>query len=805
MSQWKTGQKDLFIVLLESIESCFQSTISEFADDPSEKNADRVKKCVELIKHMVNCDRPRGVAFNRSSETENITTEASKTSRLQGEMIDLVGILVSKADRLEPEFALLQLEIIIILAKNATKDFKNAIYDFLYNEIIQGAKTEDILVRNHELVSSWLLPKYNLSRKIAEKTAKETIVEVAAEKGEEAAAEEPETHQFRFSKPKTSIFDGVSSILLDLSRGSASSCASILEEMAAEPESLEPLLRVLFDEISKATGDQKSQSIAESFTMKLFQRPRGGVWQKCCGTILKYSHENLKDKLNSELEHALSEVSKLEELVMLTEIRLYDPRADNVAVLPQIGSNLARVISITWDFEEAGLSNLINTAHSKLPETFEVVIKCFVYELLKFFHTDVSTISYACCMRVFEQLKFLSHQTLDENDDEELFTVDENVLGFLRAVFDDLTIAFNMKNNISTKIAPLSKISGCLYQCPDENFDLCAKDLLLLLLIEKGLAILSLQPTQLTIEISSLVRDYLKPFNNFSVQSLDAFKAIRLSNESSVEILSYFIYEINSSRSTAESEVSKFIKNTGGECFGSTEDELDIRVSEVLTAENLEQDSVQESIAVIGRLSDDPSRIIGVLAQVVENGIENWKIKQQRNLAMLLNAAVKFARSNLTNEQWDFVFCNITSWLENISSMEDSFGIDALCLLNEVLGVLATLTEFFNSPGALADPSLPADMLDTWKEFFVPQISGSILTIFFKLVSNKNDFPEVLLYSIIKSLSDSISKIGLDELQNFEPTLKLSVDHSDVLPDEINSLINHSFKLHVHLISRAYD
>ncbi|CAG5108461.1 Oidioi.mRNA.OKI2018_I69.chr1.g3807.t1.cds [Oikopleura dioica] len=136
-------QKDLFNALLESVESCFQSTISEFAENPSEKNAAR-----------------------KSRNKKNQTPEDSKTSRLQREMIDLVGILVSKSDRLEPEFALLQLEIIIILAKNATKDFKNAIYNFLYNEIAeeceescQGLKTEDILVRNHELVSLWLLLK----------------------------------------------------------------------------------------------------------------------------------------------------------------------------------------------------------------------------------------------------------------------------------------------------------------------------------------------------------------------------------------------------------------------------------------------------------------------------------------------------------------------------------------------------------------------------------------------------------------------------------------------------------------------
>ena len=120
--------------------------------------------------------------------------------------------------------------------------------------------------------------------------------------------------------------------------------------------------------------------------------------------------------------------------------------------------------------------------------------------------------------------------------------------------------------------------------------------------------------------------------------------------------------------------------------------------------------------------------------------------------------------------------------------------LDAFCLLHETLSVLDTLTEFFNSPGALADPSLPADMLDTWNEFFNPQISGSILSIFFNLVAGKDSFPELLIYSVMQSISKSISKIGLDELQQFRTTLKLSVEYSDVLPDEINSLVNHSFK-----------
>ena len=128
--------------------------------------------------------------------------------------------------------------------------------------------------------------------------------------------------------------------------------------------------------------------------MKLLKRQRNSVWHSCCGTILKSCHTSLKDKINTELENMISEVSRLDELVILTEIRLYDPRAENVAVLPQIGSNLARVISLTWDFEDCALSTLINTAYSKLPDTFEVVIRCFVYELLKFFHTDISTMSY---------------------------------------------------------------------------------------------------------------------------------------------------------------------------------------------------------------------------------------------------------------------------------------------------------------------------------------------------------------------------------------------------------------------------
>jgi len=788
MLQWRNSHQDYFNELMEAVQNCFESTIIDFGRKVSEENSARVKKCVELVKHMVNCDRPRGVVFDK---TDNERPESS-AGKLKDEMVILMGILVSKSDRLEPEFALLQLEIIIILTKNSTKHFKKAIFDYLYREILQGTNMNDTLIRNHELVSAWLLPKYNISRKIAEESVEDTVVEVATEKGEEESAKEPETHQFRFSKPKTSIFDGVSSILVDLSRGSPSSCASILEKMAAEPESLAPLLKALFEEISKST-DENCLNIAESFTMKLLKRPRISVWQNCCGTILKFCHPSLKNKMNSFLERTISEVSRLDEIVILTEIRLYDPRAENVTVLPQIGSNLARVISLNWDFEDSALSYLINTAYSKLPDTFEVVIRCFVYELLKFFHTDISTMSYACCMRVFEKLKILSHQTIDENDDEELFTVDENVLGFLRAVFDDLVIAFNMKNNISNKISPLVKIFGRLYDCEQNDvneLDLCAKDLLLLVLIEKGLAILSLQQTETTKEISYLVRDYFHPFHDYSVHSLEAFKGIRLSNESSVEILSYFIFEINSSSNLDQSS-PKFLKKSDGEYFGRSEDELDIRVSEVLTSEN--SDNLQETIAVLGKLSEEPSRLIGVLAQIIENGIENWKCKDQRNLAILMDATVKYGRSDLLSEQWDFILCNITSWLENINSL-DKMDLDAFCLLHETLSVLETLTEFFNSPGALADPSLPADMIDTWKEFFNPQISGSILSIFFKLVAAKESFSELLLYSVIQSLSRSISKIGLDELQQFQTTLILSVDYSDVLTDEINSLVNHSFK-----------
>jgi len=149
MLQWKNSHQDYFNELMEAVQNCFESTISDFGRNVSEENAARVKKCVELVKHMVNCDRPRGVVFDKNNEKSS----ESPSEKLKDEMIILVGILVSKSDRLEPEFALLQLETIIILTKNSTRDFKMAIFDYLYREILQGTKVDDTLSRNHDLVS----------------------------------------------------------------------------------------------------------------------------------------------------------------------------------------------------------------------------------------------------------------------------------------------------------------------------------------------------------------------------------------------------------------------------------------------------------------------------------------------------------------------------------------------------------------------------------------------------------------------------------------------------------------------------
>ena len=107
--------------------------------------------------------------------------------------------------------------------------------------------------------------------------------------------------------------------------------------------------------------------------------------------------------------------------------------------------------------------------------------------------------------------------------------------------------------------------------------------------------------------------------------------------------------------------------------------------------------------------------------------------------------------------------------------------------------VFNNLIQFLNSPGALVDPSLPPTLLDTWKEFFLPEITQRLFRIYLLLSDMDFTNQRLIQIEIFNAMEPTLAGIGLDELLNFDIPLKLSIELSADLPDNINSLCNHLY------------
>jgi hypothetical protein len=75
----------------------------------------------------------------------------------------------------------------------------------------------------------------------------------------------------------------------------------------------------------------------------------------------------------------------------------------------------------------------------------------------------------------------------------------------------------------------------------------------------------------------------------------------------------------------------------------------------------------------------------------------------------------------------------------------------------------------------------------------LPEISQRIFRIYF-LLSSLEFGDKILIQSeLLKTLEPVLVGIGLDELLGFDVPLKLSIQLTAVLPDNINSLCNHLY------------
>ena len=75
----------------------------------------------------------------------------------------------------------------------------------------------------------------------------------------------------------------------------------------------------------------------------------------------------------------------------------------------------------------------------------------------------------------------------------------------------------------------------------------------------------------------------------------------------------------------------------------------------------------------------------------------------------------------------------------------------------------------------------------------MPEITNRVLRTFLSLTTPENKWSPLIQSELVSSIAPGIVSIGLDEILSFDVPLKLSVELSAVLPDNLNSLCNHFF------------
>ena len=130
------------------------------------------------------------------------------------------------------------------------------------------------------------------------------------------------------------------------------------------------------------------------------------------------------------------------------------------------------------------------------------------------------------------------------------------------------------------------------------------------------------------------------------------------------------------------------------------DERFEILISEILNDQNIYNNCFQ-----LGNCQD-PSLLIGALAQIIEIGAGELTISEKANLCPLLTRIVKIGTSELIESQWDFITCSLTEWLETAcENLENENTAANSCLLTGCMRLLEALSKFFTSPSTIVDPS----------------------------------------------------------------------------------------------------
>nr|XP_006825327.1 PREDICTED: E3 ubiquitin-protein ligase listerin-like [Saccoglossus kowalevskii] len=171
------------------------------------------------------------------------------------------------------------------------------------------------------------------------------------------------------------------------------------------------------------------------------------------------------------------------------------------------------------------------------------------------------------------------------------------------------------------------------------------------------------------------------------------------------------------------------------------------------------------------------------------NEITSSKMNFNIEAAELMISVVKRKPDVFVTKHWDFFMCSLVSWIQSCAeSLRNEPTILCQVFSCSVLDLLSAVSDYIQS----GTHTLNTSQISEWHEFFSDNAYTTLFPLFIHIIDCLSSKDECELDDeVIQSLCVAMTGITSQQMKESKITMKLRVDISHHLPDEIQSLLNH--------------
>ena len=778
LSTFKKNQEEKYDEILTGLHKVINEITMEMSQNPTREAFQKLESSCKLVEVLYRTEtmaqRKAGVHFTNQSDK---ASETPPEILLTEDLLDLVIILVAPFDQSDPLISAVQLMVISFLTKSKNSKWMTKVFSKIHQKLYSGSIDANESDRNAHLMEKFVIPKLenafqaDLDSSIATLTSKPGNVMISLKydsDDEEVTNVTPKRTETVTKDGSKEILSSVTDMIFYLASGNASSCTKLLK-ISTDPEKIVPLLPFICRKIKEIDDEEANQTLKYYYSQCSLLNQSHIV-----AILLQNGPRALVENICGDISVHFEEAQDLVTLIKLVKLRfsMAIDVAEHIPVgLNKLGKSWARLVFNGGQPNEAGTDatqNIIDIISSFFPIA---IFANFIQSILDLFtEHDLTTVTFA---KIIEYLTMIKQACIENDEDTE----NSQFIQMIHNLFEHKLNSFG-ENCEKSRISFLRQMIGVdaadqtLLSSSDCNF---FNQYLLKLIVFNLLTINEM--TSKMKESISKSKSQLMPFSSYVVSEKRGWQSVELGPNRLSETFGFLVFEF----SKIEIESSQ-----------GDGDDFHILISEILTETEIPIHSKYFKITE----SYDESLLIGALEQLRIIGVGDFMPDSSRdylaaraNFCKLFQSCILHASGELNSDQWDFILCNTVEWLNDIAeATDDKITADHLVLMNASLRLLKSVGQFLNSPSARTDPSLPADLLTTWTEFFMPEIAKNVFTLIIKF----KDEDELLENLTWMNIYDVTAFIGLDSLLKMEVPLSLSLDLK--CSDNVNSLFNHFYK-----------